>query len=101
MQAIPSSAPVHHQSGEKQIPVMLHLIPLCNQLNNTTSRGDLSLCLLANPSCAYYQWYLWDSALAEDFGVAEREEVEDGGGVGLLARHVGFASLCGDERPEL
>ena len=74
---------------------------LCNQLNNTSSRYDLSLCLLANPACAHYQWYLWDSALAEDFAVAEGGEVEDGDGVGFLAGDVLSAELDRDEGPEL
>lgn len=77
------------------------MIRLCNQLNNTTSLGDLALCLLADPSCADDQWNLWDATLAENFAVAEGEEIKNWDGVGLLARDVLGALLSWDERPEL
>lgn len=76
-------------------------MPLCNQFDNTASLSDLSLCLLAEPSRAHYQGNSWDSALAEDFRVAEGKEVEDGDGVFLAAGEVFVALLGGDEGPEL
>lgn len=73
----------------------------CDQLNDTASLFDLSLRLLAEPSCSYNDWDFWDSTFSEDFGVPEWEEVENGGGVGFLARNVGFAGLFRNQRPEL
>lgn len=70
---------------------------LCNKLNNTTGRYNFSLCLLADPSCAHKKWYLWDSALAENFAVTEWGEVEDGDAVGFLACDVLCAEFDGDE----
>ena len=77
------------------------LVQLCDQLNDTTGFLDLSLSLLAEVSRAYNHGYLWESALAEDLGVAEREEVEDWDGVGLGVADVAFTRFGGDERPEL
>jgi hypothetical protein len=50
--------PCHSQSLAMKI--------LCDQLNNTSSLSDLSLCLLAEPSCAYDQGNFGDSAFSED-----------------------------------
>lgn len=72
-------------------------ISLCNQLNNTTSFLDLSLGLLADPSCSYNQRNLWDATLAEDFRVAEGEKVKDGSGIGFLAGDVLVAGLFRDQ----
>jgi hypothetical protein len=74
---------------------------LCNQFNNTTSLSDLSLCFLAEPSRAHNQWYFWDTALSENLGVAEGEEIEDGDGVFLGAREIFIALLGWDEGPKL
>lgn len=74
---------------------------LCHQLYNTTSLLDLLLSELADPSRADNQGDFGDAALAEQLGVSEGEEVEDGDGVLLLARDVGITSLDGDERPQL
>ena len=74
---------------------------LSDQLNNTASLLDLLLRQLANPSSAHYEGDLGETALAEDFGVSEGKEVEDGDGVLLGASKVGFAGLGGDESPEL
>lgn len=74
---------------------------LSNQLDNTTGLVDLLLSQLADPSCADNQRNLGEAALAEDLGVAEREEVEDGDGVLLGAGDVGIAGLSGDESPQL
>lgn len=72
---------------------------LRNQLNNTAGLLDLSLSLLAEVSCSYNHWDLWEAALSEDLGVAKWEEVEDWGGVGLLVADVGITGFGGDERP--
>lgn len=74
---------------------------LCNQLDNTTGLLDLSLGLLAEPSRSHNDRDLWDSALSENFGVSEREEVENWCGIGLLAGDVGIAGFLRDKRPEL
>ena len=42
-----------------------------------------------------------ETALAEDLGVAERKEIDDGGSVGLLAAHVGVTLLSRDQGPQL
>jgi len=70
---------------------------LCNQLNDTAGLLDLALSLLAEPSGSYNDRDFWDAALAEDLGVAERKEVEDGSGVGLLARDVFVTGLFGNQ----
>lgn len=70
---------------------------LSHQLYNTTSLLDLLLSQLADPSCADNQGDFGDAALSEQLGVAEREKVEDGDGVLLLAGDVGIAGLGGDE----
>ncbi len=75
--------------------------PLRDQLNNTTSLSNLLLSQLADPSRADDQGDLRETALAEDLGVAEGEEVEDGDGVLLGARDVGVAGLGRDEGPQL
>ena len=62
----------------------LKMSALCDQFNNTASFLDLPLCLFADVSGSHDDWDLWYSALAEDFGVPEWEEVEDGCGIGFL-----------------
>jgi hypothetical protein len=74
---------------------------LCHQLNDTTGLLDLLLRQLAHPPRAHDERDLGKAALAEDLGVAEGEEVEDGDGVLLGAGNVGLAGLGGDESPEL
>lgn len=44
---------------------------------------------------------LGDAALAEQLGVAEGQQVDDGDGVLLLAAQVGGTLLSGDEGPQL
>lgn len=73
----------------------------CNELHHTAGFLDLALGIFAEVSCADDEGDLGDAALAEHFAVAEREEVEDGGGVGLAAGEVLFAVLKRDEGPEL
>lgn len=55
---------------------------LCDKLDDATSLLDLALGVLAEVACAHNERNLWDAALAENFAVAEREEVEDWCGVG-------------------
>ena len=78
-----------------QVPFLRH------KLNNAAGLLDLLLSQPADPSCAHDQRDLGDAALAEDLGVAEREEVEDGDGVLLGTGDVGLTGLERDERPEL
>ena len=63
---------------------------------------DLALGVLAEVAGADDDGDLGDAALAEDLGVAEREEVKDGGGLlASLAGEVLLALLSRDEGPEL
>ena len=73
----------------------------CNQLNNTAGFLDLLLSFLAEVPCLYDNWDLWDSALAQNLGVTEWEEVDDRGCVFLFAGDVGIASLNRNKGPEL
>lgn len=72
---------------------------LCHKLNDTTGLGDLLLGQLADVSCADNDGGLGQTALAEQLGVAEGGEVDDGGGFGL--GQVLLARLGGDQRPQL
>jgi hypothetical protein len=74
---------------------------LLHQLDDTTGLGDLLLSQLAHPPRADNQGDLGNAALAEDLGVAEGDEVEDGDGVLLGAGQVSLAGLGGDKSPEL
>lgn len=76
---------------------------LCNQLHNPTSLLDLPLGLLAEVARAHDERHVGYAAFTEDFCVAEGQEVEDGGGVGLhgVGAEVLFAGFGGDEGPEL
>lgn len=74
---------------------------LCHELDNTTSFLDLALGVLGEVTGADDEWNLWDATLSEDLAVAEREEVEDWGSVGLAASESLLALLLWDERPEL
>ena len=75
---------------------------LCDELDNTTGLLDLALSLGRDVAGADDDGDLGETALAEDLGVAEGQEVEDGGGVGVtLAGEVLLALLGRDEGPEL
>ena len=75
---------------------------LCDELDNTTSLLDLALSLGRDVTGADDDGDLGETTLAEDLGVAEGQEVEDGGGVGVtLAGEVLLALLGRDEGPEL
>ena len=71
----------------------------CNKLHNTTSLFDLALGVFAEVSRSDDEWNFWNATLAEDFAVAEREEVEDWGCVGFGAGEVLFALFLRDEGP--
>ena len=73
---------------------------LCHELNDTTSLLDLLLCFFGYVSGADDDGYFGETALSEDLGVAEREEVKHRCLVGLLGE-VCVALLSGDKRPEL
>jgi hypothetical protein len=74
---------------------------LCDELDNTAGLSNLLLRQLADPSRLDDDGDFGKTALAEDLGVAEREEVDDGDGVALVASEVGVTGLGGDKRPEL
>lgn len=74
---------------------------LCDELDNTTGLLDLALGILGEVAGTDNEGDLGDATLAEDLGVAEGEEVEDGGGLGGLVGQVLLALLGGDEGPEL
>lgn len=74
---------------------------LCDELNNTTDGLDLLLGVTADVAGTDDDGDLRKAALSEDLGVAEGQEVDDGGDIGLLAAQVGVTLLSGDERPEL
>ena len=75
---------------------------LCDELDNTTGLLDLLLGLSGEVASADDDGDLRETALAEDLGVAEGQEVEDGGRVGVtLAGKVLLALLGGNEGPEL
>ena len=74
---------------------------LCDELNNTTGLGDLLLSQAADPAGADDEGDSGEAALAENLGVTEGEEVDDGDGVLLLALEVGLTGLLGNQAPEL
>lgn len=74
---------------------------LCDELDDTTGLLDLALGVLGEVAGTDDEGDLGDATLAEDLGVAEGEEVEDGGGLGGLVGQVLLALLGGDEGPEL
>jgi hypothetical protein len=73
---------------------------LCDELDDTTGLLDLLLGLGAEVAGADDNGDSGETALSENLGVAEGQEVEDGSLVGLLGE-VLLALLSGDERPEL
>ena len=89
------------QSIAAQNPERKCFACLCDQLNDTTSLGNLALSLLAEPPGAHNQWNLGESTLAENLAVSEREEIENGDDVLLAGGQVLVALLSGDEGPEL
>ena len=74
---------------------------LCDELNDTTGLGDLLLSQTADPAGADDEGDLGEAALAENLGVAEGEQVDDGDGVLLLALEVGLTGLLRNQAPEL
>ena len=77
-----------------------HSRHLCDELDNTTSLLDLLLGLGADVAGTNDDGNGRETALSKDLGVAEGEDVENGGLVGLLGE-VLIALLGRDERPEL
>jgi hypothetical protein len=73
---------------------------LCDELDNTASLLDLLLGLSRDVAGADDDGDGGKAALAEDLGVPEIEDVEDGGLVALLGE-VLIALVGGNERPEL
>lgn len=74
---------------------------LSDELNNSTGLEDLLLSLLGDVSCANDNGGLGQTALAQELGVSEGEEVNDGGGVGGGVVEVLLAHLEGYQRPQL
>jgi hypothetical protein len=74
---------------------------LCDELNDTTGLLDLALGVLADVSGTNDQRDLRNPALAENFAVAEGEEVEDRCGILGLTSEVLLALLEGNEGPKL
>ena len=80
----------------------LQATSLCDELDDTTGLLDLALSLGGDVTGADDDGDVGETALAEDLGVAEGQEVEDGGRVGVtLAGEVLLALLGGNEGPEL
>lgn len=74
----------------------------CHKLHDTTGFLDLALSIFAEVAGANDERDLRQATLAENFAVAEREEVEDGCGVGAGALcKVFLALLERDEGPQL
>lgn len=76
------------------------VVRLCDELDDTAGLLDLLLGLSGEVTGADDDGDLGEAALAEDLGVAQGEQVEDGSLVGLLGE-VLLALLSGDEGPEL
>ena len=74
---------------------------LCDELDDTASLLDLLLSLSGNVAGTDDDRDSGETALSEDLGVAEGEEVEDGSLVRRLVGEVGVALVGGDQRPEL
>jgi hypothetical protein len=74
---------------------------LTNQLNNAACFLELLFCFSGEESSAHDKWYFWETAFTEDFGVPEREEVENRCGVGLLVGKILFALLDWHKGPQL
>ena len=75
---------------------------LSGELDNTASLLDLALSVLGEVAGADDERDGGDTALAEDLAVAEREQVEDGSSLGLVALGEVLLALLGrDEGPEL
>lgn len=75
---------------------------LRNKLNDTTGLLDLALSLTADVASLDDEGNLGETALSEELGVSESEQVEDESAVGLgLLTEVLVAGLLGDEGPKL
>jgi hypothetical protein len=76
-------------------------IHLTDQLNDTASSLDLLLGESRDVACLDNDGNFGESALSEDLGVTEREEVDDGGDIAGGLGKVLLARLGGDKSPEL
>lgn len=75
---------------------------LRNKLNDTTGLLDLALSLAGDVAGLDDEGNLGETALSEELGVSESEEVEDESTVGLgVLTDVLVAGLLGNEGPEL
>ena len=74
---------------------------LRNQFDDTTGLCDLLLRQLADPSCAHDDRNFGDAPLAENLGIAKREEIEDRNCVLFRPIYVLLASLGRYKSPEL
>ncbi len=78
----------------------LHFV-LCHKLHDGTGLLQLAFSQLADIAGADNEWYFREAALSEKFGVAERQQVDNGGSVLLLAGQVLGPDLLRDQRPKL
>lgn len=104
----PYTALIVHATPRRRVLLVKHnakvvmLRCLCNELNHTTSFLDLSLGILAEVSGANNERNaLWKTSLAENFAVAEWEEIEDRCGVAALVGEELLSLFEWDEGPEL
>ena len=83
------------------LPALAMFQSLCDELYNTAGLFDLLLGVLGEVARAHEEGNVGKTTLAEDLGVAQRQEVEDGSSVLGTAGDVLFALLEGNEGPEL
>ena len=62
------------------------ILPLCDQLDDATGFLDLPLGLLAEEPCPDDEWNLWNPALAQHLGVAQRQQIQHRHHIRLGAR---------------
>jgi len=75
---------------------------LSNELDDTTGFLDLALSFLADVASLDNERDVGDTALSENLGVTEGEQIEDNGLVGRsVLTQVLVASLLGNKGPEL
>jgi len=74
---------------------------LCNELDNATSLLNLLLGLLRDVARADDDGDFGKTTFAKDLGVAQREEIKDGGLIGRLLGEVLVTLLSRNEGPKL
>lgn len=87
-------------------PLFAHTFPPCqkkssHQLDNTPSLLNLPFGPATDEARPYHDRDLRQPTFAENFGVSEREQVENGRRIAVLVGQVLIALLERDERPEL